>query len=139
MIQVVKNGLGPWAEYSEAGTTVSITCHNVTLPIDCAARQTDARVTIDVVHGAGGALVEGIEGGGSYVATLEIPPAKYAEPDLPVMPLSAPDGEDGGFDGMAMEGGGSPERLPLTPEEMATVILRLWTIPVPCLVQEGAI
>ncbi len=123
MIQVIQNGTGPWPEYEEEGTVVRVNCHGSTLAIDCAARQTDARVTIDMVR-AGGELREGAAGGESYVATLEIPPAKYKEPERPKAP--EPDEEEGG---MMFEEGAGAERLPLTAEDMVTVVLRLWTCP----------
>jgi hypothetical protein len=123
MIQIVRNGAGPWPEYAEDGTVVSVTCRGSTLVIDCAERQTDARVTIDIVHGADGALIEGAsfsgQGGESYVATLEIPPARYTAPEP-----QAPDPEE-----EDMFEGAAPERLPLTAEDMIAVTLRLWTIP----------
>ena len=81
MIQIIRNGDGPWPDYAETGTVVSVICHGSTLAVDCAERQADARVTIDIVHGADGELEEGVVSGASYVATLEIPPAKYTEPE----------------------------------------------------------
>ena len=129
MIQVIQNGSGPWPEYAEAGTVVSVTCHGSTVEIDCAARQMDSRVTIDLVHGAGGALEEGVASGESYVATLEIPPAKYKEPEL----LEAPEPEEDEEGEMAFERESTPrERLPLTDADMVAVILRLWTTPDAC-------
>jgi hypothetical protein len=131
MIQVFRKGSGPWPEYDVDGVVVSVTCHGSSLVIDCAERQTDARVTIDLVHGSEGSLVEGAASGESYVATLEIPPAKYAAvPEAP-----EPADEEG--NGEMMESGAGRERLPLTEADMVAVVLHLWTIPDICRGQEG--
>lgn len=134
MIQIIKNGNGPWPDYAETGTVVSVSCHGEALAIDCAARQTDARVTIDIVHGADGRLAEGVRSGGSYVASLEIPPARYKEPEAP----KAAKPRKNEPDAMLEQESAPRERLPLTDADMVAVILHLWTIPDACQdTQEG--
>ena len=75
----------------------------------------------------------GTANGTAYVATLEIPPARY---ETRLFPQSAPppeakEGEEEGED--ADDGGGFEQNveivtLPLTPDDMPSVVLRLFTV-----------
>ena len=94
---------GPHASVAIDGATVTIGG----VAIDCAARQADSRVLVDVMDDGGG-LREG--GTGRRVASLAIPPRRYTT-------------EDGGLDE-----DGNPTTVEVAePLDPARVVIRLWT------------
>lgn len=111
-MQIEKMGSGPWSAVAVDGTEISLTVGGQGQRYDCAALQANDQITLDVVLDANKALAQGVGNGVAYVATLIIPAARYAEPDLE----SSTEEEAG------------PERLPLTAADMESVRCVLWTL-----------
>lgn len=94
---------GPHVDLSVDGAVVTVGG----LTIDCAARQADSRVLVDVMAD-GGDIAEG--GSGDRVAAIAIPPRQYTT-------------EDGGLDE-----DGNPTTVEVAqPLDPSRVVIRLWT------------
>jgi len=94
----------PVADFAISGAIVTI----AGLPIDCAERQQDVSVLVEI-RDEDGVAVEG--GDGPYLAHIQIPSRRYA-------PAIAPQNDD-------EEGGGSDTGNPL-PLDPNAVIVTLW-------------
>jgi len=115
-MQIEKKGNGPWADVSVSCGAVSIAVGEEVLLLNCNALQQDSQMFIDIVRGANGSLVRGVENGSEYVASLILPPARYK--DVP-----APEGSSSGMGSESTV----QERIPLD-ETLAAVRLVLWTV-----------
>lgn len=126
-MQIERKGAGPWPGVEVNGVTVTLTVGDAALSFDCAERQTDEQVTLDVVRGHAG-LAVGVENGTEYVANLILPPARYEDVPLPAA-LEEPDlPED--LDPACLTPAPATERVrvPLSAEDMEAVRLILWTV-----------
>lgn len=127
-MQIERKGSGPWAEVAVDGVTVTLALDGETLAYDCAALQQRSQVAIDVVRNLSGQLVQTAADGGEYVANLIIPPARYADVDLPAPAIEEeiPEGVDPAC--IQMRPLVETVQVPLAPEDMETVRLILWTV-----------
>jgi hypothetical protein len=104
---ILKNPGQAISDFSVSGSVVTVSG----VETDCAARQKDTAVTIEIRKSANGAR----EGGkGAYLAQISIPPRQYAAQETPLP------GEDG-----EMPVGEVREPLPLDPNE---VVVTLWPL-----------
>lgn len=113
MMQVIEKNEGPKIEYEEAGTKVTL--GDDELMLNVAKYQRDWPVHLDICSNRDKQLVVGTGEGLFYVAQIDIPEAKYTEPE----PQEPEEGE-----------AEAPEPIPI---DMAEVVLTLWSLdnPVP--------
>lgn len=110
-MQVIEKNEGPKIAYEENGTKVTL--GDDELMINVAKYQRDWPVHIDICSNRDNQLVIGTGSGLYYVAQIDIPAAKYTEPE-------------------AQEEGEETEEVPeLIPIDMSEVTLTLWSIENP--------
>ena len=108
MMQIIEKNVGPKVAYEENGTMVFLGDYE--LMINASKYQRDWPVHIDVCSNRDSQLVVGTGEGLYYVAQIDIPAAKYTEPEIPVN----------------ME---TPSEIPtLIPIDMSEVVLTLWSL-----------
>lgn len=113
-MQVKVLGNGPVAEYTVNGSVVKIGGDDG-IEIDCEALQVDAAATVDICRGTSGNLVNGVDEGVSYVATIVIPPQEKSEQ------MKTEDGES------VLDGDGNQiYEVVVSPLNMGKVKLFLW-------------
>jgi hypothetical protein len=109
-------GPGPYLEFFENGTVLS---HGEDL-FDCAAKQEDSQVSIDVCMNAAGELKFSADGDAeAYVANVIIPARQYKS-------QGSVDGD--GNPVLNQDGSQQVEQVAL-PLDMGQVVGNLWTIP----------
>lgn len=127
-MQIERKGSGPWPKVYVDGVVVTLEVADDRLSYDCAALQRNMQVIIDVVMDYDGHLAEGVANGSDYVANLIIPPARYADVDLPMIMEDEPLPE--GLDPACIMEPPKVETvaIPLESDDMEAVRLILWTI-----------
>jgi len=99
----------PVADFAISGTTVSV----AGLTIDCAARQQDVAIIIEI-RSHNGAVIEGDQG--AYLAQIQIPARRYTEPEQ--------EGEGEGDEASdGMQDAAAPQPDPL---DTNAVLITLW-------------
>lgn len=111
MMQIIEKNEGPKIAYEENGTMVFLGDYE--LMINASKYQRDWPVHIDICSNRDNQLVVGTGEGLYYVAQIDIPAAKYTEPETPAEM-------------------GDPSEIPvLIPIDMSEVILTLWSLDNP--------
>ena len=101
----------PHIPWEVDGSVLTVGSGEETVVVDLQERQTDSETVIEICRCEGG-LMEGVCG--SYVLSIEIPPRRYREE------TTEPDGS----------GEGTPVTPAPEPLDIASVVLRLWTVDV---------
>lgn len=111
MMQIIEKNEGKKIAYEENGTMIFLGDNE--LMINASRYQRDWPVQIDICSNRDNQLVIGTGSGLYYVAQVDIPAAKYTEPEAP-------------------EEGEEPEEVPeLIPIDMSEVMLTLWSVENP--------
>ena len=119
-VQVVEKNEGTKIPYRVSGTKIFFG-EDDDLMLNLQKRQREYPVYMDVCADSDGNLVIGTGAGRDYVAQVEIPAFKYAEPE------EKPDGGTEGAESGTASGGAGASREPL-PIDMADVTVTLWSI-----------
>lgn len=119
-VQVIEKNEGTKIPYRVSGTKIFFG-EDDDLMLNLAKRQREYPVDVDICADGDGNLVIGTGVGRDYVAQVQIPAYKYAEPE------EKPDGGTDGAESGAASGGADAQREPL-PIDMADVTVALWSV-----------